>query len=88
VSWCACYSLGVNIAVPAVTRIVPGVPISQITIGDIAKETIVFEDIVGHLIPETYVVADRALLDSATTRVGILGWRCFWIENIIDHDTP
>jgi hypothetical protein len=48
------------------------VSISQITIGDIAKETIVFEDIVGHLITETDVVADRALLDSTTTRVGIL----------------
>jgi len=65
-----------------------GVSISQITIGDIAKEAIVFEDIVSHLITEAYEVADRALLDSTTAWVGILGWWCFRIENIIDHDTP
>src|SRR5258708_20662552 len=80
--------MGVVVPVPAVAWIVRNMAVSEITVGHVAEEAIILEEVVGNLIAVADEVADRAKLDTTTTRVGIVGGRRLRVGQVVDQDTP
>src|SRR5258708_7349455 len=80
--------MGVVVPVPAVAWIVRAMAVSEITVGHVAEEAIILEEVVGNLVAVADEVADRAKLDPAATRVGIVSGRRLRVGQVVDQDTP
>ncbi len=80
--------MGVEVPVPAVAWIALDMAVSEITVGHVAEEAIILEEVVGNLVTVADEVADRAKLDPTATRGGIVGgWR-LRVRQVPDRDTP